>query len=847
MIYLLAPKFFRHWTVAFATVVFASSSLFAQSDSSGDTEDLDRLIREAEAAQQRLIEESNTDITAAELAAGNGEFAEARRLLEGVARRLVPGPKTTPTIERLEAARERVSILRIEDAVVNQDLAGAESMITSHRQTYGNTEQLAKVEERYKNAATDPSLVPIESVSPEFVRDQRLIEDFLVTARVQFLNGDYAGASRTLENIEVLDPRNAAAKRFQEIIAKRQREAIEISRYRTRAEMIGEVSESWSRPRVSTDRIEEETSVAIQNQEILEKLRETKIPRVSFTGQSLSRVLQTLSELSIEYSPKDVEGNSLFVTPGVNIIPGYQVNEATDPKVSLTVFGLSLEQILRLVSQQVNYEYNVQQDVVTMRPSSNSGGQESLVTEFFPVSRATVLRLTGGGRNQGGGGSAAAVVDPFAPPSVASPFGNGGGGGSGSEDEERLKGFFERAGVPFTTVSGASLAFDGTQLIVTQTVQNVEKLRNILRRYDQTKQVEIEAKFLEVNEGALEELGFSWSITGDGRPQFDSNGNVIIGSDGLPQLLYDKTFNTSPQTVNDRFNVDPDNTTTTITTNTNQRELSNAPPVFPNSLDFGSGSSPIGAIVGTIGSADVSVMINALERASGSDLMSAPRLTVLNGKTAQITVAQELIYPESYRDISATASGGGNNTNNTGGSSSIAITAGTPQDFTSRNVGVEMEVTPTVEDNDNISLLLEPKVTEFEGFVEYGGPSVAISGNSTATVPPGFYQPIFSTREVRTEVTIYDGATVVIGGLVREEVKFVEDKVPFLGDIPLVGRLFRNEGESSLKRNLMIFVTANLVSPGGSPSRQAYRGIEANALFQNPVISTPGGNVERNR
>ena len=240
-------------------------------------------------------------------------------------------------------------------------------------------------------------------------------------------------------------------------------------------------------------------------------------------------------------------------------------------------------------------------------------------------------------------------------------------------------------------------------------------------------------------------------------------------------------------------------------------------------------------------------MINALERASGSDLMSAPRLTVLNGKTAQITVAQELIYPESYGDISATASGGGNNTNNTGGSSSIAITAGTPQDFTSRNVGVEMEVTPTVEDNDNISLLLEPKVTEFEGFVEYGGPSVAISGNSTATVPPGFYQPIFSTREVRTEVTIYDGATVVIGGLVREEVKFVEDKVPFLGDIPLVGRLFRNEGESSLKRNLMIFVTANLVSPGGSPSRQAYRGIEANALFQNPVISTPGGNVERNR
>lgn len=83
-----------------------------------------------------------------------------------------------------------------------------------------------------------------------------------------------------------------------------------------------------------------------------------------------------------------------------------------------------------------------------------------------------------------------------------------------------------------------------------------------------------------------------------------------------------------------------------------------------------------------------------------------------------------------------------------------------------------MKVTPTVEEDDySISLDLNPKVTEFEGFVEYGGPSVAISGNTTVTVPPGFYQPIFSVREVTTKVTIWDGATLVMGGLTREEVK----------------------------------------------------------------------------
>ena len=72
-----------------------------------------------------------------------------------------------------------------------------------------------------------------------------------------------------------------------------------------------------------------------------------------------------------------------------------------------------------------------------------------------------------------------------------------------------------------------------------------------------------------------------------------------------------------------------------------------------------------------------------------------------------------------------------------GGSAGVAITAGTPQEFTSRNVGVELKVTPTVEEDDySISLDLNPKVTEFDGFVEYGGPSVAISNGTTVTVPP---------------------------------------------------------------------------------------------------------------
>ena len=187
---------------------------------------------------------------------------------------------------------------------------------------------------------------------------------------------------------------------------------------------------------------------------------------------------------------------------------------------------------------------------------------------------------------------------------------------------------------------------------------------------------------------------------------------------------------------------------------------------------------------------------------------------------------------------STTGAGGGSST-------SVAITAGTPQDFTVQEVGVTLEVTPTVAADDSIALNLKPKVTEFEGFVEYGGTSIAISGTTTVTVPSGFFQPIFSTREVTTDVTVFDGATVIIGGLTREEVKAVDDKVPVLGSIPIIGAAFRSSGKTTQKRSLLVFVTANLVSPGGATLRSTHPGMRAGSTFSNPTLLSPGGAVYR--
>ena len=75
--------------------------------------------------------------------------------------------------------------------------------------------------------------------------------------------------------------------------------------------------------------------------------------------------------------------------------------------------------------------------------------------------------------------------------------------------------------------------------------------------------------------------------------------------------------------------------------------------------------------------------------------------------------------------------------------------------------------------------------------------------------------PVFSVRKVKTGLTIYDGYTVAVGGFMREDVQSVEDKVPILGYLPFIGRLFQTKAENHIKSNLIIFVTAEIIDATG--------------------------------
>ena len=192
-----------------------------------------------------------------------------------------------------------------------------------------------------------------------------------------------------------------------------------------------------------------------------------------------------------------------------------------------------------------------------------------------------------------------------------------------------------------------------------------------------------------------------------------------------------------------------------------------------------------------------------------ANVLSAPKVTTVNNQEAKIEVVTEIIYPSEYEITPATANAAG-----------TVITPGVaiPGGFTTRDTGVILEVTPSVgSDRKTISLTLRPEVSALFGWSDFG---VLAGPNNLGTNAIPVLQPIFTSQNVSTNVIVRDGDTVVLGGLIREDTTTTDDKIPILGDIPGLGRAFRNESSTSTKRNLLIFVTAYLLTPEGETVRE---------------------------
>jgi general secretion pathway protein D len=365
-------------------------------------------------------------------------------------------------------------------------------------------------------------------------------------------------------------------------------------------------------------------------------------------------------------------------------------------------------------------------------------------------------------------------------------------GGEGAD----WKAAFEDMGVKWPKGSSIKYVSAMGKLIVANTDDNLTVFEQILEQLNVVpNQVEIEARFVEVSQSDLDSLGFEWFLTDDYEIAYMKQ-DAHLPPEARRRIVMPANSQAGGFTAGNRFL-------------RNDAGLS-AEGVTDNILTF----------AGLLTNPELAMTLHALRQKGSTDLLSAPKIMTQSGAEATIKVVTEYVYPTDFEVTPITGTTG------TTGLSSILGGVVEPSDFQTRDVGVILSVLPEVNpEGQMINLTMTPEVVSEPIWKNYGttystqaDPNNTTAASQTQTL--NMEQPFFFVRTISTQLVIYNGSTVVMGGMITETRNEVDDKIPFLGDIPLIGRLFRSHYEKSEKRNLLIFVTARLVDPAGRPLKR---------------------------
>jgi len=310
----------------------------------------------------------------------------------------------------------------------------------------------------------------------------------------------------------------------------------------------------------------------------------------------------------------------------------------------------------------------------------------------------------------------------------------------------------ERALKKFISKRGTITSNAGTSNIIVNDIESrIKAIDEFVKEIDRiTPQILVEARIYDITSKNRLDLGVQWSA-------------------GRNSSYYSDAAGTTATTEITGVGINP--------SGKNHPFMSGAFSGVTNKASSTTGALRLGWLNNSI---DIDVLLKAQKEVISAKLLANPRVLVLDNKTASINIISEIPYQE----ISETSGGG-----------SIGSTS-------FRNVGVELQVTPHLTRDNMVRLHLVPKFSVKAGTVVVG------SGQASAA----YEQPIVDKREADTTLLIKSGQTVVLGGLRKKEVTKQINKVPLLGDVPLLGNLFKFEGEDTVNSELVVFVTPYIIT-----------------------------------
>jgi general secretion pathway protein D len=308
-----------------------------------------------------------------------------------------------------------------------------------------------------------------------------------------------------------------------------------------------------------------------------------------------------------------------------------------------------------------------------------------------------------------------------------------------------------------------------SQIVVRATEEEIIAVDRLLERLDTiTKQVLIETRILETSLSPSTSKGIDWTGTLLNHQITVGNGHTV-GTTTTPGTPVTST-------IGGRTTTSTPDSTTMLTTLLGNGGLS---------IDTARGVWPPTFFLNSEG---VSATLSFLNKQADAKVISAPRTVTLDNETAKIEVTRA--------------------------SPIINITPGTVQtaggsQITYTNLGVILNVTPRISANNFVNLKVIPEVSRIFDTVTKIVPAVS-SGTSGSTTAE-FQADEYDIRKMETRVMIPSGNTLVLGGLVQDDVRNNNTKVPLLGDIPYLGYAFRSENKTRQKSNLLIFITPTIV------------------------------------
>ncbi|TAK94664.1 MAG: hypothetical protein EPO07_16380 [Verrucomicrobia bacterium] len=306
-----------------------------------------------------------------------------------------------------------------------------------------------------------------------------------------------------------------------------------------------------------------------------------------------------------------------------------------------------------------------------------------------------------------------------------------------------------------------------SQLVVVATAKELVDVENLVSRLDtRTKQVLIEARLVETSMNPQTSKGIDWTKT-LGAQNFSFGNGIMSGQSVSTQ--------TGGSTPNNRNLSNPNGPFTS--TNVLTSIIGNGGLGLSTSGGFTPG-------IGFLNADGVHAVLSFMNASADAKVISAPRTVTLDNETAHISVTRASPI------INVTPG-----TANTTGGSTITYT----------NLGVILDVTPRISANSFVNLKVVPEVSRIFDRISR---QVGNSANGTANV---FEADEYDIRKIETHVMIPSGNTLVMGGLVQDDVRNTSTKVPVFGDIPVLGSAFRSSGKSRQKSNLLVFITPTIV------------------------------------